>query len=85
MLYNFLDDPAGMDHHVHRSVLWATKHQLSPTHAKTPSYATAIVMEIAYGHRVLSNDDEYLKVAERIFNVLHDANRPSLLDVSPIC
>ncbi|EKM55768.1 uncharacterized protein PHACADRAFT_209296 [Phanerochaete carnosa HHB-10118-sp] len=65
MLYNFLHDPAGMDHHVHR-------------------YATAISMEIAYGHRVLSSDDEYLKIAKRIFDALHDASRPSLLDVSPI-
>ncbi|EKM55771.1 uncharacterized protein PHACADRAFT_195823 [Phanerochaete carnosa HHB-10118-sp] len=47
-------------------------------------YSSAIILEISYGHRVLSNDDEYFKAAEIILHVLHDVSRPSLLDVSPI-
>ncbi|EKM55769.1 uncharacterized protein PHACADRAFT_195821 [Phanerochaete carnosa HHB-10118-sp] len=65
MLYNFLNDPAGMERHVLR-------------------YSTAITMEIAYGHRILSNDDEHLKAAERILDILLEASQPSLLDVSPL-
>lgn len=83
MLYNFLDDPAGMDRHVLRSV---PRYQIVGLHShKDASYSTAITMEIAYGHRILSNDDEYLKTAERILDILREASRPSLLDVSPIC
>ncbi|EKM55770.1 uncharacterized protein PHACADRAFT_256631 [Phanerochaete carnosa HHB-10118-sp] len=65
MLYNFLNNPAGMDRHVHR-------------------YATAISMEIAYGHRVLSDDDEYFKAAETFRHMLEEGGRPSLLNLSPI-
>lgn len=54
-------------------------------HARASSYATAISMEIAYGHRVLSDDDEYLEAAETFLRMLHKGGQPSLLNVSPIC
>ncbi|GJE97078.1 cytochrome P450 [Phanerochaete sordida] len=47
-------------------------------------YATAIIMELTYGHRILSEDDDYLVAAEQIVEVLRDSARPSLLDVSPL-
>ncbi|GJE97076.1 cytochrome P450 [Phanerochaete sordida] len=47
-------------------------------------YPTAIIMELSYGHRVLSEDDGYLRAAEEIFEVLHGSARPSLLDMSPL-
>ncbi|GJE97075.1 cytochrome P450 [Phanerochaete sordida] len=47
-------------------------------------YTTAMIMEIAYGHRILSEDDEYLRMAEEIIDILSATARPSLLDVSPI-
>lgn len=47
-------------------------------------YTAAIIIEIAFGHRVLSDDDEHLKAADMFVEVQHGAGRPSLLDVSPI-
>lgn len=40
-------------------------------------------MEITYGHRVHSNDDEYFRMAEQFIHLLRDAGRPSLLDLVP--
>ena len=42
-------------------------------------------MEMAYGHRVVKDDDDYLRIAETFLHYLQQASRPSLLDVSPIC
>ena len=50
-----------------------------------PSYATAVIMEITYGHRVATDDDEYLQSAKLVIHMLRNAGRPSLLDVSPRC
>nr|BAL05152.1 cytochrome P450 [Phanerodontia chrysosporium] len=54
------------------------------TDAFVHRYTTAVTMELAYGHRVVSNDDEYLKAADMVIDVLRSVTRPSLLDVSPI-
>ena len=50
-----------------------------------PSYSTAIIMEIAYGHRVATDDDEYLQSASMLIDILRRTSRPSLLDLSPSC
>lgn len=40
-------------------------------------------METTYGHRILSDDDEYFLMDEEIINLWKNAVRPSLLDISP--
>ncbi|GJE86818.1 cytochrome P450 [Phanerochaete sordida] len=47
-------------------------------------YPTAVIMELTYGHRVLSEDDDYLCAAENVAEVLHVGAQASLLDVSPL-
>jgi hypothetical protein len=42
-------------------------------------------MNLTYGHRVRSHDDEYFAMTERFQDFLRDASRPSLLDISPVC
>jgi len=49
-------------------------------------FSTAIVMDIAYGHQIVSDDDEYIKFAEQSTNALESAGQlsASLLDFFPI-
>jgi hypothetical protein len=39
-------------------------------------FATTLVMKIAYGHRVQSDDDEYIKIAERFSYALRASGSP---------
>ncbi|CAL1709588.1 unnamed protein product [Somion occarium] len=49
-------------------------------------YATAIIIEMAYGHRVVSDDDVYVEIAEGINKTITDAGTPGMtpVDVFPI-
>ncbi|GJE97080.1 hypothetical protein PsYK624_132900 [Phanerochaete sordida] len=47
-------------------------------------YTIGLIMEITYDHRILSEDDSYLKMASSLLKILGDIARPSLLDLSPI-
>lgn len=37
---------------------------------KYPRFASAIILEIAYGHRVESNDDTYLQLSEQLNGII---------------
>nr|BAL05150.1 cytochrome P450 [Phanerodontia chrysosporium] len=47
-------------------------------------YVVSIIVEIVFGHRILSEDDEHLKIADVFVKIQHEASQPSLLDVSPL-
>ena len=50
----------------------------------TPRFTSGILTALLYGRRIRSFEDPYYKFAEN-FDHLHDAARPSLLDISPYC
>ncbi|KAI0340696.1 cytochrome P450 [Trametopsis cervina] len=45
---------------------------------------TGAIINLTYGHRVRSHDDEYFAMTERFQDFLRDGLRSSLLDISPI-
>ncbi|KAL4247551.1 cytochrome P450 monooxygenase [Abortiporus biennis] len=49
-------------------------------------YATSVIMEIAYGHEIVSDDDPYLQIAKEVNNVVTGAGDPGATppDLFPI-
>ncbi|KAJ3492020.1 hypothetical protein NLI96_g264 [Meripilus lineatus] len=54
--------------------------------AHTSRFATGIITEIAYGHRIISTDDPYLHMAERVSQIILDGGNlgTTLVDIFPI-
>ncbi len=50
-----------------------------------PSYTAAIIMQITYGHRVQSDDDRYVKLAEQVNDTILAMGRAAILDLLPFC
>ena len=48
-------------------------------------FAVAIIMEIAYGHRVESSSDYYVHLAEVTNDNINIIARATILDVLPFC
>ena len=50
-------------------------------------FATGIITEIAYGHRIVSIDDPYLHMAEQVSQIILDGGNlgTTLVDIFPIC
>jgi hypothetical protein len=50
-------------------------------------YSTALVINIAYGHQILSDDDEYIKIAENSSEAIARAGSAGTTppDLLPIC
>ena len=44
-----------------------------------------IILNIIYGHRILSYEDKCFEVAENFVVAMKGIARPSLLDISPRC
>jgi hypothetical protein len=53
----------------------------------TQRFAITLVMKLAYGHRILSDDDEYIKLAENASIALSSSGAPGMTppDLLPIC
>jgi hypothetical protein len=51
------------------------------------SFSTAIVMRVAYGHRVVSDDDEFIRLANDQNYALQNSGTPgsTLIDLFPFC
>ncbi|EKM54608.1 uncharacterized protein PHACADRAFT_197041 [Phanerochaete carnosa HHB-10118-sp] len=49
----------------------------------TGRFSTAVIMEIAYGHRVVSDDDPYIGIAGEINDILTEAGDFPLVDFFP--
>lgn len=47
-------------------------------------YSIGFMMEILFGHRVASEDDEYFQMSEEIADILRAGARRTLLDISPL-
>ncbi|KAG6887305.1 hypothetical protein C0995_016286 [Termitomyces sp. Mi166 len=50
------------------------------------SYTTSIVIQIGYGHQIVSNDDPYLEIAEECCRIIKDLGTPGAtpIDLFPI-
>jgi hypothetical protein len=50
-------------------------------------YATTLVMKLAYGHQILSDDDEYIKIGENFSNAFGKSGSPGTTppDFMPFC
>ena len=50
-------------------------------------FASAVIMEIAYGHRIETDDDRYLTLSEQVNQAAAGAGDAgvSLVDLLPIC
>ena len=50
-------------------------------------YASAVILEIAYGHKVESEDDGFLKLSEQIKDVMAGVGSTgvSTIDLLPVC
>ncbi len=50
-------------------------------------YTTAIVMRIAYGHQIISDDDEFVRIAHDSGYTLNNSGPPggTAVDLFPIC
>ncbi|KAJ3492026.1 hypothetical protein NLI96_g262 [Meripilus lineatus] len=49
-------------------------------------FATGIIMDITYGHRIISNDDPYLQMADRVSRIAFESGNfgTNLVDIFPI-
>jgi hypothetical protein len=65
--------PESYDWHVRRFVL---VHQEEYFDDRSHRFATTVVMKIAYGHRVQSDDDGYIKLGERFSHAFRALGSP---------
>lgn len=84
LLKNLLRSPLDFSSHVKRYV------GLKPNliHALNhPRFASAIILEIAYGRKVESNDDPYLQLSERMDDIVAGLGGTgvTVIDFLPIC
>jgi len=51
------------------------------------SFSAAIIMRVAYGHRVVSDDDEFVQLADECGYVFSNSGPPgsTLVDFFPFC
>lgn len=54
---------------------------------KLRSYSASVVTEMAYGHQVVSDDDPYLHIADRLNSMIAGvgAQGSNMVDLFPIC
>jgi hypothetical protein len=76
--------PESYDWHVRRFVL---VHQEEYFDDRSHRFATTVVMKIAYGHRVQSDDDGYIKLGERFSHAFRALGSPGGTppDFLPLC
>lgn len=50
-------------------------------------FASAVILEITYGHKVESDDDAYLKLSDELGSISADLRGagPVIIDFIPIC
>jgi hypothetical protein len=79
--------PESYDWLVRRSVVHPSTKELLLRCAVIQRYATTLVMKIAYGHQILSDDDEYIKIADIFASAIAGSGSPGTTppDVMPIC
>jgi hypothetical protein len=80
--------PESYDWLVRRSVRTNSGNQCEPFKVLAVSrYATTLVIKIAYGHQILSDDDEYIKISEANSQAVSRSGAPGTTppDFMPIC
>lgn len=50
------------------------------------SFSVSVIMEITYGHRIVSDDDPYIKIAEGVNHISTQSGTPGMtpVDIFPL-
>lgn len=85
LLKNFLASPDQFSSHVRRC--GANQFPLLVSLTCPHRFASAVILEIAYGHRVETDDDPYLQLTEDINQCVAGAGEPGMaaIDFIPLC
>jgi hypothetical protein len=65
LLKGLMDTPESYDLLIRRLTLFSHQRRFLLSVFVAQRYSTTLVMKIAYGHQILSDDDEYIKIAEK--------------------
>lgn len=87
LLMNLMKSPYDLDRHVHQydSTPFLSVRTINIDIGLSSRFTVAVIIEITYGHRIVSSDDEYFRMADRLMYLLRNASRSSLLNISTLC